>query len=161
METGRIGDFLVREEFPRQGGASFGVAATTSVLKNRDSPASAQRTGIYLSTRLIIPRSPRVTDLCLPATPIDYHLLQPTRDEVLHAGHSQSSDRGARASREHKGEWSRVDEDNFTYAEPLLWPTCTPFQARVKEMPSSMANPFLHGQVRPSEAGNSSYPHDL
>jgi len=93
---------------------------------------------------------------------IDYHLMQPTRDEPL----MRAIRNGMTAARvpveSSKGEWSRGQHEvNFTYAEPLAMADMhILFKQGVKEIADQhgKAVSFM-AKYAPSEAGNSCHIH--
>lgn len=93
---------------------------------------------------------------------IDYHLMQPTRDEPL----MRAIRNGMTAARvpveSSKGEWSRGQHEiNFTYAEPLAMADMhVLFKQGVKEIAEQhgKAVTFM-AKYAPSEAGNSCHIH--
>src|SRR5436190_19097098 len=93
---------------------------------------------------------------------IDYHLMQPTRDEPL----MRAIRNGMTAARvpieSSKGEWSRGQHEiNFTYAEPLaMGDMHVVFKQGIKEIADQYgkAVSFMAKYV-PSEAGNSCHIH--
>jgi glutamine synthetase len=93
---------------------------------------------------------------------IDYHLMQPTRDEPLMRA-IRNGMTGARIPIESsKGEWSRGQHEiNFTYAEPLaMGDMHVLFQQGIKEIADQhgKAVSFM-AKYAPTEAGNSCHVH--
>ena len=93
---------------------------------------------------------------------IDYHIMQPTRDETLMRAirnHMTSAGVPVESS---KGEWSRGQHEiNFTYAEPLeMADRHTIFKQGVKEMSEQHGKcvTFM-AKYAPGEAGNSCHIH--
>ena len=93
---------------------------------------------------------------------IDYHIMQPTRDEPLMRAirnHLTAADVPVESS---KGEWSRGQHEiNFTYAEPLeMADRHTIFKQGVKEMAEQHGKcvTFM-AKYAPGEAGNSCHIH--
>lgn len=93
---------------------------------------------------------------------IDYHLMQPTRDEPL----MRAIRNGMTAARvpveSSKGEWSRGQHEiNFTYAEPLpMADMHVLFKQGVKEMAEQQGRSVsFMAKYAPSEAGNSCHIH--
>jgi glutamine synthetase len=93
---------------------------------------------------------------------IDYHLMQPTRDELL----MRAIRNGMTAARvpveSSKGEWSRGQHEiNFTYAEPLAMADMhVLFKQGVKEIAQQHGKSVsFMAKYTPSEAGNSCHIH--
>ncbi len=93
---------------------------------------------------------------------IDYHLMQPTRDEGL----MRTIRNGMTAARvpieSSKGEWSRGQHEiNFTYTEPLpMADMHVLFKQGVKEMAEQQGKSVsFMAKYAPSEAGNSCHIH--
>ena len=93
---------------------------------------------------------------------IDYHLMQPTRDEPL----MRAIRNGMTAARvpveSSKGEWSRGQHEiNFTYAEPLpMADMHALFKQGVKEIAEQHGKAIsFMAKLAPSEAGNSCHLH--
>ena len=87
---------------------------------------------------------------------IDYHLMQPTRDEPL----MRAIRNGMTAARvpveSSKGEWSRGQHEiNFIYAAAACrWPTCMSFSSRHQgNCRTARQGRVLHGQIRPDRSG--------
>jgi len=93
---------------------------------------------------------------------IDYHLMQPTRDESL----MRAIRNGMTAARvpieSSKGEWSRGQHEiNFTYTEPLpMADMHVLFKQGVKEMAEQQGKSIsFMAKYAPTEAGNSCHIH--
>lgn len=93
---------------------------------------------------------------------IDYHLMQPTRDEpLLRAIRNQMTAAGVPVESS-KGEWSRGQHEvNFTYAEPLeMADRHTVFKQGVKELAQQHGKAIsFMAKLAPEEAGNSCHLH--
>ncbi len=93
---------------------------------------------------------------------IDYHLMQPTRDEPLMRAIRNGLSAADVPVESSKGEWSRGQHEiNFTYAEPLpMADRHVLFKQGVKEIAEQhgKAVTFM-AKVAPDEAGNSCHIH--
>lgn len=93
---------------------------------------------------------------------IDYHLMQPTRDEsLLRAIRNQMPAAGVPVESS-KGEWSRGQHEvNFTHAEPLeMADRHTVFKQGVKELAQQHGKAIsFMAKLAPEEAGNSCHLH--
>ncbi len=93
---------------------------------------------------------------------IDYHLMQPTRDEPLMRAIRNGMTAADVPVESSKGEWSRGQHEvNFTYAEPLpMADRHTVFKQGVKEIAEQhgKAVSFM-AKYAPAEAGNSCHLH--
>lgn len=93
---------------------------------------------------------------------IDYHLMQPTRDEPLMRAIRNGMTAADVPVESSKGEWSRGQHEiNFTYAEPLaMADRHTLFKQGVKELAAQhgKAVSFM-AKYAPAEAGNSCHLH--
>lgn len=93
---------------------------------------------------------------------IDYHLMQPTRDEVLMRAIRNGMTGAGIPVESSKGEWSRGQHEiNFTYGEPLeICDRHVLFKQGVKEIAAQhgKAVSFM-AKYAPSEAGNSCHLH--
>jgi glutamine synthetase len=93
---------------------------------------------------------------------IDYHIMQPTRDEPLMRAIRNGMVTARVPVESSKGEWSRGQHEiNFTYAEPLVMADMhTVFKLGIKEMADQhgKAVTFMP-KYAPGEAGNSCHLH--
>jgi glutamine synthetase len=93
---------------------------------------------------------------------IDYHLMQPTRDEPLMRAIRNGMSAARVPIESSKGEWSRGQHEiNFTYAEPLpMADMHVLFKQGIKEIAEQhgKAVSFM-AKYAPSEAGNSCHIH--
>lgn len=93
---------------------------------------------------------------------IDYHLLQPGRDEALMRAIRNGLTEARVPIENSKGEWSRGQHEiNFRYAEPLeMADRHTVFKLGVKELAAQHGKSVTFmAKVAPSEAGNSCHIH--
>jgi len=93
---------------------------------------------------------------------IDYHIMQPTRDEALMRAIRNGMTAAGVPVENSKGEWSRGQHEiNFRYSEPLeMADRHTVFKLGVKEMASQHGKcvTFM-AKYAPGEAGNSCHIH--
>jgi glutamine synthetase len=93
---------------------------------------------------------------------IDYHILQPTRDEALMRSIRNGMTAAGVPVESSKGEWSRGQHEvNFTYAEPLaMGDRHTIFKHGVKELAEQHGKSITFmAKYAPHEAGNSCHIH--
>ncbi|MGE3311115.1 MAG: glutamine synthetase family protein [Limisphaerales bacterium] len=93
---------------------------------------------------------------------IDYHLLQPGRDEPLMRAIRNGLTEAGVPIENSKGEWSRGQHEvNFRYAEPLeMADRHVVFKQGVKEIAAQFGKSVTFmAKVAPSEAGNSCHVH--
>ncbi len=93
---------------------------------------------------------------------IDYHLMQPTRDEPLMRAIRNGMSAARVPVESSKGEWSRGQHEiNFTYAEPLpMADRHALFKQGVKEIAEQHGKAIsFMAKLAPGEAGNSCHLH--
>lgn len=93
---------------------------------------------------------------------IDYHLMQPTRDEVLMRAIRNQLTAARVPIESSKGEWSRGQHEvNFIYAEPLpMADMHAVFKQGIKEIAEQHGKSVsFMAKYSPSEAGNSCHVH--
>lgn len=93
---------------------------------------------------------------------IDYHLMQPTRDEPLMRAIRNGMTEARVPVESSKGEWSRGQHEiNFTYAEPLAMADMhVLFKQGVKEIAEQFGKAVTFmAKYAPAEAGNSCHIH--
>ena len=93
---------------------------------------------------------------------IDYHLMQPTRDEALMRAIRNGMTEAGIPIESSKGEWSRGQHEiNFTYAEPLaMADRHVIFKHGIKELAEQHGKAIsFMAKYAPTEAGNSSHIH--
>jgi glutamine synthetase len=93
---------------------------------------------------------------------IDYHLMQPTRDEPLMRAIRNGMTAAGIPVESSKGEWSRGQHEiNFTYAEPLpIADRHTVFKQGIKEIAEQHGKAIsFMAKYAPAEAGNSCHLH--
>lgn len=93
---------------------------------------------------------------------IDYHLMQPTRDEALMRAIRNGMTAAGVPVESSKGEWSRGQHEvNFTYAEPLaMADRHVLFKQGVKELAEQHGKSIsFMAKYAPTEAGNSCHLH--
>jgi glutamine synthetase len=93
---------------------------------------------------------------------IDYHLMQPTRDEGLMRAIRNGMTTARVPIESSKGEWSRGQHEiNFTYSEPLpMADMHVLFKQGVKEMAEQQGKSIsFMAKYAPTEAGNSCHIH--